>query len=213
VTPVSQLLREATQAQHRQAEDSGFMRALAAGTLDVPAYAALAGQLWFVYDALETAGEALRGDDVVGAFVDPRLDRRAALRGDLDVLLGPGWEAGLRPLPPTRAYADRIHAAAGEYPPAYLGHHYTRYLGDLSGGQILARVLARDYGMTGGLAFFDFPQIPKRKVYKDEYRARLDALTLDEQGCRRVVREAQRAFDLNTALFDALGTRHLPRAS
>jgi heme oxygenase len=87
--------------------------------------------------------------------------------------------------------------------------HPDRNLGDLSGGQILARVLTRTYGMTEGLRFFDFEQIPKPKPYKDVYRERLDALPLTDGEQQRVVREAQLAFDLNTALFAALDEAHV----
>lgn len=212
MTLFSQQLREATAVRHEQAHDSGFMTALTSGRLDAHAYGTLAGQLWFVYDALERTGEALRSHQVVGGFVDENLHRREALRADLAYLHGAGWESRLHALESTDAYVRRIEATQA-WAPAYLAHHYTRYLGDLSGGQIMARVLTRSYGMTDGLAFFAFERIPKPKPYKDAYRARLDALPLDETERQRVVREAQLAFDLNVALFTTLATLHHPRAS
>ena len=85
-------------------------------------------------------------------------------------------------------------------------HHYTRYLGDLSGGQAIGRILDRTFELDGaGIAFYDFPEIPKPKVYKDGYRARLDALGLGAADQERVVTEVKTAFQLNQALFVELG--------
>lgn len=92
-----------------------------------------------------------------------------------------------------------------------MAHHYTRYLGDLSGGQAIGRILARTYELEGldGIGFYDFPEIAKPKVYKDGYRARLDALPLDEAEHQFVLAEVQRVFGFNGALFAELGERLL----
>lgn len=59
------------------------------------------------------------------------------------------------------------------------------------------------------MSFYSFPAIPKPKLFKDEYRARLDALPFDAAERARVAAEAQVAFDLNTAVFSELGAVHL----
>ena len=84
-----------------------------------------------------------------------------------------------------------------------VAHHYTRYLGDLSGGQAVGKVLDRTFGLGGaGLAFYEFPMRPK--PYKDSYRTRLDGLGLDADEIGRAVDEVKVAFGLNQALFDEL---------
>lgn len=89
-----------------------------------------------------------------------------------------------------------------------MAHHYTRYLGDLSGGQAIGRVLDRAFDLQGdGLSFYQFPM--RAKPYKDAYRARLDGLGLDLDDIDRVVDEVKVAFALNQALFDEL-TANLP---
>jgi heme oxygenase len=89
-----------------------------------------------------------------------------------------------------------------------VAHHYTRYLGDLSGGQAIGRILDREFELDGaGIAFYAFEAIPKPKPYKDAYRARLDALGLGPAEVRRVVDEVRVAFTLNQALFTELGER------
>ncbi len=84
-----------------------------------------------------------------------------------------------------------------------MAHHYTRYLGDLSGGQAIGKILDRTFGLDGaGLSFYEFPMRPK--PYKDAYRARLDGLDLDAEQIDRAVDEVKIAFNLNQALFNEL---------
>ncbi len=84
-----------------------------------------------------------------------------------------------------------------------MAHHYTRYLGDLSGGQAIGRILERSFELDGqGLEFYEFPVRPK--PYKDAYRDRLDGLGLDDDEIDRVVDEVKLAFALNQRVFDEL---------
>jgi heme oxygenase (biliverdin-producing, ferredoxin) len=66
-------------------------------------------------------------------------------------------------------------------PAEYVAHHYTRYLGDLSGGQVIGAMIERHYGATPEqLTFFSFEGIEKPVPYKREYRTALDALELTD---------------------------------
>ena len=207
-------LRSATRAQHEQAEESGFMSALMGGELSPDAYSALAGQLWHVYSALEGAAATLREHPVVGPFITEDLYRLPALEADLAHLIGPDWREAVVPTAATAAYAARIRRVAETWPEGYIAHHYTRYLGDLSGGQILRRGLQRMYDVgDDGLSFFVFERIDKPKLFKDGYRDRLDQVPLDVAGQDRVIEEARLAFELNTALFASLGSQFLRAVS
>jgi heme oxygenase len=142
---------------------------------------------------------------LVAAVYDPVLERTAALDADL-AHWAPGGGRAVES-PAAAAYRDRIAAAGwgGEL----LAHHYTRYLGDLSGGQAIGKILDREFGLCGaGLAFYDFPL--RVKPYKDNYRHRLDALGLRPVDVDRVVDEVRVAFGLNQAVFDELAS-NLPR--
>ena len=78
-------------------------------------------------------------------------------------------------------------------------------MGDLSGGQIIRRMLERAYGYTtDGLQFYIFGEIPKPKVFKDTYRAKLDAAPLTPEDQQRVIDEVNLAYRLNGDLFAAL---------
>lgn len=91
----------------------------------------------------------------------------------------------------------------------YLAHAYTRYLGDLSGGQVARTMLVRHYGLGDSeLSFYRFDGIDKVKPYKDDYRAALDAVPLSLSERDAVVDEAVLAFELNSDLFADLGERH-----
>ncbi|PYE15388.1 heme oxygenase [Williamsia limnetica] len=202
---VSARLRAATAVAHERAEGSAFVEQLLGGRLDVAAYYAMAAQLYFVYDELEIVGDGLHHDRVGGAVHDERLRRAPRLLADLTEL-GIGAE-DMVPLPATLAYVAQIRATAGD-PVAFVAHHYTRYLGDLSGGQVIRSRMKLHYGLAdGALSFYVFDGIDKLKLFKDDYRATLDGLELTEPDIIRLLDEAVRAFESNEALFAELGER------
>ncbi|MDT0264844.1 biliverdin-producing heme oxygenase [Streptomyces sp. DSM 44915] len=207
--PFSTLIRDASQAQHTEAENSSFMADLLGGRLGVTAYRSYTEQLWFVYRALEGVTQSLAGDPVAGPFLRPELLRRAALEQDLDHLHeGSDWRTGLRPLPATEEYAARVLAVARDWPGGYVAHHYTRYLGDLSGGQVIRGIAEKTWGFAhkgDGVRFYVFDRIGNPAAFKREYRALLDAIPADAAERERIVAECRRAFALNTAVFRDLG--------
>nr|WP_030875660.1 biliverdin-producing heme oxygenase [Streptomyces sp. NRRL B-24051] len=207
-TPFSTLIRTASHEQHTEAEYSTFMSDMLGGRLGVEAYTRYTEQLWFVYRALEDGAGALREHPVAGPFVQPELMRTAELERDLAHLRGEGWREGLEPLPATAAYAARVAECAREWPAGYVAHHYTRYLGDLSGGQIIRGTAEKTWGFErkgDGVRFYVFEQISNPAAFKREYRELLDAVDADDLEKQRIVDECKRAFALNTAVFRELG--------
>ncbi|MFB7335773.1 heme oxygenase (biliverdin-producing) [Streptomyces adustus] len=203
----STVIRTASHEQHTEAETSTFMSDLLGGRLGVDAYARYTEQLWFVYEALEAGSGRLAGDPVAGPFVRPELFRLAALERDLAHLRGADWRAGLSALPATRAYADRVRECAEQWPGGYVAHHYTRYLGDLSGGQIIRDRAERTWGFErkgDGVRFYVFEEIANPAAFKRDYRELLDTVRADDLERQRIVAECRRAFALNTAVFHAL---------
>lgn len=203
---LSTAMREGSRAEHEAAESSSFMAALLDGALAPQAYADLLLRLRAVYAALEETVRERVSDPLVGAVHDPALERLAAIDADLEHWV-PGVTSYDVDSPATATYVECIRRA--DWSGALVAHHYTRYLGDLSGGQAIGRVLTRTYDLADGVgvAFYDFPAIPKPKPYKDGYRARLDALGLAAADVGRVVDEVKTAFRLNQALFAELGER------
>jgi heme oxygenase (biliverdin-producing, ferredoxin) len=197
---LSAAMRTASQEEHDAAERSPFISELLRGGLDKEAYGAYLARLRPIYAALEEAIRRHRNDPVVATIYDPALERLPAIEADLHC-----WSDGSpRSIdsPAAGSYCRRLESI--DDGPALLAHHYTRYLGDLSGGQAIGRILDRVFKLGGvGLAFYAFPIQPKS--YKDDYRARLDTLTLQTEQVEIVLSEVKFAFRLNQALLDELG--------
>jgi heme oxygenase len=207
--PFSRLVRERTQSAHSDAEGGGFMQALLEGRLPVECYGEMVAQFSLVYDVLETAGTTLRDDPIVGGFVFAELARRAAFAADLDFLLGP-VRAPIEPLPATARYVARLRDICFAWPGGYVAHHYTRFMGDLSGGQMIRSAIKRAYGFDNddGLRSLTFDRIANRNEFKNEYRRRLDLLPWDQEEQDRVIDEVLLAYRFNTEIIRDMGTRY-----
>ncbi|WP_431798069.1 heme oxygenase (biliverdin-producing) [Microbacterium kunmingense] len=203
--PFSAALRERSSSAHSSSERSGFMADLLEGAGTREDYIALVAQHWFIYDALEAAAKRMRRDPVASVFISDKLTRLPALEADLAFLLGDDWRDRISPLPTTRAYVERIRQVGATWPGGFVAHHYTRYLGDLSGGLFIGRLMARRFGFeTNGIGFYLFDEIADPRAFKEVYRAQLDAAPWDADEQERVIGEVLRAYRYNTELFEDL---------
>lgn len=201
---LSEELREGTADAHRGAERSTFVARFVRGGLNRETFSRHLLALHGVYAALEDAFDRLKDDPRLGAFSLPQLWRRVALERDLDFLRGPRWPSE-EPVPASKAYATRLREIESAQPIRLVSHSYVRYLGDLSGGQMLKGLAARQLDLDGdGLRFYEFPAIPEPGAFKAEYRRRLDELVLADGEREAVVDEARTAFQLNAIIFDQL---------
>jgi heme oxygenase len=204
VIPFSHALRERTWTSHGQSEGATFMHDLMSGKGTRDDYIALVVQHYFIYEALETVADAMADDPVASRFITPQLTRLPALEADLRFLLGDGWREFSAPLPSTARYVERIREVSG-WAGGFIAHHYTRYLGDLSGGQHIYKVMQKRFGFdTNGIGFYLFDQIADPKDFKDTYRDELDAAGWDESERERVIDEVLTAYRLNTEVFQDL---------
>lgn len=192
-------LRERTMTDHGEAETSGLMTDLMAGTLDRSRMGHMLAQHLLVYRALDAAQAALADDPVVAPFLLPGLSRVEALTDDVAFLLGDDAVTTIEARPGTAGYVARLEAI-GTWAGGFVAHHYTRYLGDLSGGQFIGRSVARTYP-DWPIRFYTFDAIESAKAVKDRYRELLDAApwSADEQD--RIVAEVKQAYALNTEMF------------
>ncbi len=198
-------VRELTRADHRAAQSVTYFDALLSGQLDRAGYAALLEQLHVVYQTLEEAADAMCDDPVAGPFVIEELRRLPRIVEDLSFLHGPDWPARISPSTATAQYQARLREIAFSWPAGFVAHHYTRYLGDLSGGQVMARALRNTFGFdTDGIRFFLFPGLDAR-TFKQHYRELLDAAAWDAVERQRFLDEVSYAYRLNTAMLDELG--------
>ncbi|MFW6639256.1 heme oxygenase (biliverdin-producing) [Nocardiopsis algeriensis] len=209
--PFSERLKASTWTHHQAAEAHGFTQALLGGTLSREGYTDMVAQHYFAYTALEEVGRTLAGDPLADRFLLPGLERVPALVRDLEHLVGPDWRDRISPTPATRTYTARIEQMA-DRPEGFVAHHYTRYMGDVSGGQFIRRVAARTYGITdeAGVAFYVFDALGSLPRFREGYRARLDSLELDAAAADRVVAETRLAYQLNTEVLADLGKLYTP---
>ncbi|MEB3262825.1 MAG: heme oxygenase (biliverdin-producing) [Synechococcus sp.] len=199
-------LREGTKKSHTMAENTGFVSCFLKGVVDKMSYRRLVANLYFLYSAMEEEIGRLRDHPVVGPIALDALNRRAALEEDMAFYFGSDWRAQVQPTPGAQAYVDRVRQVARENPELLVGHHYTRYIGDLSGGQILKNIAqkAMNLGEHDGLRFYEFDAISDEKAFKANYRATLDSLPIDQATADRIVEEANHAFHLNMVMFQEL---------
>lgn len=198
---LSEEIRTATRVAHDDAENSGFIVDLMNGELPLSSYTAFVVQHHAIYRVLEAAVAEHR-DGELAALLSPELDRLPALERDMANLEG---SEDVPVLAATQRYADRISAAATTSE-GLLAHHYIRYLGDLSGGQVIGRRMARTYGFEGETAteFYRFPEIDSPKAFKDAYREKLDELDWDADRRARFIAEVSEAFRAHREIFDEL---------
>jgi heme oxygenase (biliverdin-producing, ferredoxin) len=200
-----ELLRENTRALHTRAERSGIINDILHGQASRYGYALFLRNLLPAYQQLEAGLRANRHSAPASAAAREELYRTAFLEADLVQLAGARWERALPFLPAGEEYARRIAAAARGDGSGLIAHAYTRYLGDLSGGQILKRLLARAPGLGAEeLTFYDFPEIDDTQRFKESYRRALNNVAASITDLAAVLAEAAAAFELNIAVSEAV---------
>ena len=199
-------IKQGTKESHSAAENTKFVASFLRGVLDPEEYRKLIANFYFVYSAMEEEVEALKDHPVVGKINLPELPRKESLKEDLSYYYGPSWETEIKQSEACVKYVNRIREIAKDDPKLLVGHHYTRYLGDLSGGQILRGIAENSLKPEKGkgLSFYDFSEISDSKNYKKVYRQLLDGLDVGQDDVDNIIREANYAFKLNMYMFDEL---------
>jgi heme oxygenase (biliverdin-producing, ferredoxin) len=199
-------LREGTKKAHTMAENTGFIACFLRGTVEKQSYRKLVANLYFVYAAMEDAMHSLKDHPVMGKMYFPELDRRASLESDLQFYYGSNWKNEIAASKATQAYVAQIKKVAVEDPEKMIAHLYTRYIGDLSGGQILKKIAVNAMNLNEGegTSFYEFAQIPDEKAFKTMYRSTLDSLPVSDAQGDAIVLEANDAFHHNMEMFQEL---------
>jgi heme oxygenase (biliverdin-producing, ferredoxin) len=192
-------LRAGTQKAHTSAENAGFTKCFLKGVVDRSCFAKFLSNLYCVYRELETAIAKYREHPLIKSLYFPELNRTANLEKDLEFYYGKDWKAQISPTNATQNYVNRIREISAKEPLLLLGHSYTRYMGDLSGGQMFQKIAQNALKLEGyqGTSFYNFEQIPDKNAFKDKYRQALNALQIDDVTADKIVAEANYAFHLN----------------
>jgi heme oxygenase len=199
-------LREGTKKAHTMAENMGFVRCFLRGVVEKNSYRKLVGNFYYAYTAMEEELERHKDHPVVAKIYFPELHRKASLEEDLAYYYGSNWKEQVSITPAGQKYVDRIREVSNTQPELLVGHSYTRYMGDLSGGQILKGIAQRAMNLSDGegTAFYEFPEISDEKSFKAEYRQSMDEAPVDAAMVAQIVEEANDAFGMNMEMFQEL---------
>ena len=198
-------LKEGTKESHSAAENTKFVASFLRGVVDYEEYRKLLTNFYYVYDTMEQRIRETE-DPMVQAVRSEALERKEGIERDLEYYYGADWKEKQLPSDACNKYCHRINEVAEDTPFLLVAHHYTRYIGDLSGGKILKEITARVLKPpTGkGLDFYEFPSIPDAKLFKQNYRACLDNLGTTVPQENALIAEANYAFELNMNMFDEI---------
>lgn len=195
-------IKEQTAAAHERAESQQFIQSLLAGQLNVRSLVLLLESLVPVYEELERQLViAADRDGVVAMFDHRRLDRAPRLRADLASF---GRRIPSRHRVETDEYVRIVRESAAS-PQRLLAHHYTRYVGHLAGGQVIASLVRRHYGVAPeSLTYYGFTDLGNLVHYRRQYRALLDLLPWSPVEQAEFITECSLAYEANARLFAAL---------
>ena len=201
-------LREGTKKSHTMAENTGFVACFLKGVVEKTSYRRLISDLYFVYKAMEEEIERLVKEDhpVIKHIGFQELFRRKTLEKDLLFYYGNNWKNEITISDSAQLYVNRIREVANQSPELLVGHHYTRYIGDLSGGQILKKIAKKALNLNGddGLNFYEFQLIKDEKLFKKSYSETLNQLPIDQNIADKIIDEANQAFTYNMNMFKEL---------
>ncbi|AKP28050.1 heme oxygenase (biliverdin-producing) [Leptospira interrogans] len=200
------ILREGTSEEHKAAESSAFIRCFMKGILEKGTYARHLEAFYYVYESMEEELERNKNNLVLKSIYFPELYRKNALLEDLQFFYGTWKPNDHQPSVATQNYVKRIRKISETQPELLAAHSYVRYLGDLSGGQILKKVAARALNLPEGkgISFYEFPMIQDINGFKQNYRTALDSLPVNDSEKQSILAESKQVFLLNQGIFSEL---------
>jgi heme oxygenase len=203
-------LDEGTRKSHSVAENTAFVTGFFKGISKPESYRNLLTSLYYIYKAMEEDAFDTTKDDRVKKLDDQALRRLEALQRDMAYFHGDDtWQSHIPPpSPATKTYVAHIQKLVDKPENSYLliAHQYTRYLGDLFGGQMMGGMAQRTMNLPAGkgVAFYTFDDITCTKDYITSWYQRLNDLNLTEKQKQHIVDEANLVFELNIGILEEL---------
>jgi heme oxygenase len=208
--PLSGQLRTTTSAAHLAAEGTPFVTQLMAGTLSLADYCRMMVNLYAIYDELERQLERNAADPSIRHIASSHLARRAAIEADLVQLMGRQWRESGQLETATSSYLDRLQSIGLREPPRLVAHAYVRYMGDLSGGQMMSRAVRPMLGANAdqALHFYHFGSSSEVAALKARFRDGLDRIGAESESLgASIIEEALIAFKSAKTLFEQLARK------
>lgn len=205
---LAEQLRVGTTKSHSMAENVSFVKSFLGGVVDTKSYRKLVANLYFVYVAIEEQMFANKLHPAIEPIYFPELNRKQSLEKDLYYYYGSNWKDKIFASDATQVYVRRINEIGLNQPELLVAHAYTRYMGDLSGGQILKKIAQNAMHLEDneGTAFYDFESIKDDKEFKSLYRNQLDMIPVNTNQVSDIIAEANIAFTLNMKMFQELNS-------
>ncbi len=174
-------LKELTHEQHRRAETRPFVKVLFSGNVNPKLYATYLKNQHPMYEILEVCAMPH------GLFAGlPEIRRAPSILADFVELWGAENNESPKIVPVVDEYIKYILSIKDD-PKKLLAHIYVRHMGDLSGGQMIAK------RVPGSGKYYQFGDDPDK--IKDAIRAKLDDSLADE---------AKVCFDFATKFFEQM---------
>lgn len=202
MTNLSVQIKEGTKKSHTMAENTGFITCFLKGVVEKKSYVKLLSDLYHVYSTMEEEFERHKEHPVLSKIYYPELFRKESIEKDLEYYLGTDWRSKVTQTESCKQYVKSIIGASKLFPELLIAHHYTRYIGDLSGGQILKGIAQKALNVDdSGMNFYIFTDIPDEKEFKQKYRETLDSIDFTQETINSIIIEANNAFKLNMKVF------------
>jgi heme oxygenase len=187
------------------AQNSAFVSGFFKGIATKTSFANLVTSLYFVYSAMEQSFDQT-SEGGVKTMDNPELRRIPSLEKDMEYFYGSDWKSKITESPATKLYVARVKEVAENQPHLLVAHQYTRYLGDLFGGQMMGGMAIRSLGLEAkqGVAFYNFDDIPSNYEFITAWYQKLNDLDLTDEQRQAIVDEANLVFDLNIGILEEL---------
>jgi heme oxygenase (biliverdin-producing, ferredoxin) len=208
-------LKAAGSGLHQKIEETPFVASLANGTVAEDSYKNYLADLFVIYDQLETElflnqeSEKNGIAEIIRPFTAEGLWRGALISQDLEAFEDAGRSPGNQAI----AYKEHL-VSLGQYHPHLLAAHaYIRYMGDLFGGQTIAKRLEERF--SGKLATYDFTKLCQNREIERPVqfaltlRAQLDSVPLQPLQRSEILEEVAKGYEMHLALFKELESRAL----
>jgi len=202
-------LDDGTRKSHSLAENTAFVSGFFKGLSTRVAYRSLLTSLYFVYLEMESSFDTTV-DESVKALDYPELRRLGAIKKDMSYFYGSDWESSKNSIKPsfaTQTYVSRIKEVSVTSPHLLIAHQYSRYLGDLFGGQMMSGMASRSLKLeeSKGVQFYEFDDLDLSvNKFIDLWYTKLNALDLTDKQKQEIVDEANYVFALNIGIFEEL---------
>jgi len=199
----SKLLREGVWDIHSMADSSTVAQDMQESRTTFEDMRKITAGLYYIYNALEDTIQKHKDDPFVSKIYYPELLRKEHIIEDLKFYFGENYLEQIYPTVAILLYISRINYVAKHEPMLLIAHAYVRYMGDLSGGQMIKDMIRNALNLPdeNGTKFYEFDKIKDIMEFKKNYRASLDTLDLTDEQIKAIIGEANIAFLYNVNFF------------